>query len=127
MELLPRRAFDLVTRYSAGGRVTSATSPGRSRPSTRRHDDLDFSHCNNTPEHADRGDPRACATPGSARLRLRLLRAPRAEPHFTSHDMRLDDSRRVQRDLEGLPGGPADDGRVFDGAGTDPFEQTRRD
>ena len=30
--------------------------------------------------------------------------APADDPHFTSHAMRLDDSRRVARDLAALPG-----------------------
>ena len=60
---------------------------------------LDFSHCNNTPEHADR------ALQGLHDAGIRALFAygyfapPAADPHFTSHAMRLEDSRRVHADL----------------------------
>jgi cytosine/adenosine deaminase-related metal-dependent hydrolase len=60
---------------------------------------LDFSHCNNTPEHADR------AIEGLVDAGIRALFAygyfhpPMAEPHFTSHSMRIEDSRRVHRAL----------------------------
>jgi cytosine/adenosine deaminase-related metal-dependent hydrolase len=65
---------------------------------------LDFSHCNNTPEHADE----ALHGLGDAGVRAMFaygyFHPPMAEPHFTSHAMRIEDSRRVARDVASLPG-----------------------
>jgi cytosine/adenosine deaminase-related metal-dependent hydrolase len=60
---------------------------------------LDFSHCINSPEHADQ------AIAGLADAGMRALFAygffhpPAADPYFTSHAMRLDDARRVHGEL----------------------------
>ena len=57
---------------------------------------LDFSHCNNTPEHAD------AALQGLRDAGIRALfaygyyPAPVAEPGFTDHDERLADARRIR-------------------------------
>jgi cytosine/adenosine deaminase-related metal-dependent hydrolase len=62
---------------------------------------LDFSHCNNTPEHAD------AAVQGLRESGLRAVFAygyfapPRPDPHFTAHEQRLADSRRVAEALSG--------------------------
>ncbi len=88
---------------------------------------LDFSHCNNTPEHADRAIEGLRDAGIRATFAYGYFAPPRAEPHFTSHDMRLDDSRRVQRELEGLPGGLLTMGVSLTEPGLIPFEQTRRE
>ena len=85
---------------------------------------LDFSHCNNTPEHAD------AALRGLREAGIRAVfgygyfPAPVAEPGFADHDARLADARRI-REHE-LPG---DDGLVTMGialteTGLVPFDQT---
>jgi cytosine/adenosine deaminase-related metal-dependent hydrolase len=85
---------------------------------------LDFSHCNNTPEHAD------AALQGLRDAGIRALfaygyyPAPAAEPVFTEHAQRLADAKRIrERSL------PSDDGLVTMGValtevGLLPFEQT---
>jgi cytosine/adenosine deaminase-related metal-dependent hydrolase len=85
---------------------------------------LDFSHCNNTPEHADG------AIDGLADAGIRAVFAygyyapPRAEPHFTSHEMRLADSRRVSEVLAGRPGGLLSMGVSLTEPGLIPFADT---
>lgn len=84
---------------------------------------LDFSHCNNTPEHAD------AALAGLRDAGIRAVFAygyypsPAPEPVFTEHEQRLADARRVANELSG------DDGLVTMGValtecGLLPFEQT---
>ena len=84
---------------------------------------LDFSHCNNTPEHADeaiRG-----ATAASGRCSPTATSPPPAQTHtFTSHAMRLEDSRRVQRELQALPGELLTMGISLTEPGLIPFEDT---
>jgi cytosine/adenosine deaminase-related metal-dependent hydrolase len=88
---------------------------------------LDFSHCNNTPEHADK------AIQGLSDAGIRAVFAygyfapPRPEPHFSSHAMRLEDSRRVHRDLHALPGDLLTMGISLTEPGLIPFEDTRRE
>jgi cytosine/adenosine deaminase-related metal-dependent hydrolase len=85
---------------------------------------LDFSHCNNTPEHAD------AALQGLRDAGIRAIfaygyfAAPVAEPAFAEHEQRIADARRMrEREL------PSDDGLVRLGialteCGLLPFEQT---
>jgi cytosine/adenosine deaminase-related metal-dependent hydrolase len=86
---------------------------------------LDFSHCNNSPEHADR------ALQGLLDAGIRALFAygyfapPMAEPHFTSHAMRLEDARRVHADLESLPGDLVTMGVSLTEPGLIPFADTK--
>jgi len=88
---------------------------------------LDFSHCNNTPEHADR------AIDGLADAGIRAVFAygyyapPRAEPHFTSHEMRIADSRRVNGALSQRPGGLLSMGISLTEPGLIPFADTCRE
>jgi cytosine/adenosine deaminase-related metal-dependent hydrolase len=88
---------------------------------------LDFSHCNNTPEHADK------AIEGLADAGIRAVFAygyfapPRAEPYFTSHEMRLEDSRRVDRELAALPGSLLTMGISLTEPGLIPFRDTQRE
>jgi 5-methylthioadenosine/S-adenosylhomocysteine deaminase len=85
---------------------------------------LDFSHCNNSPEHAD------AALQGLRDAGIRAMYAygyypsPVAEPAFAEHAQRLADARRIREQL--LPG---DDGLVTMGVALTecallPFEQT---
>jgi len=102
--LLPRRAFDLVTAVSAED-VYVGNSPARSRPSTRASRRSSTSPTATTRRRRrqgieglrDAGSPRPSP--------YGYFAPPRAERSFTSHDMRLDDSRRAAARLEGLPGG----------------------
>jgi cytosine/adenosine deaminase-related metal-dependent hydrolase len=85
---------------------------------------LDFSHCNNSPEHAD------AALQGLRDAGIRAIfaygyfAAPVAEPAFAEHDERLADARRIrERELHN------DEGLVTMGialteCGLLPFEQT---
>jgi cytosine/adenosine deaminase-related metal-dependent hydrolase len=88
---------------------------------------LDFSHCNNTPEHADK------AIQGLADAGIRAIFAygyfapPQAEPHFSTHEMRLEDSRRVHRELDALPGDLLTMGISLTEPGLIPFEETRHE
>ena len=85
---------------------------------------LDFSHCNNTPEHAD------AAIQGLRDAGIRAVfaygyyPAPMAEPVFTDHAMRLADARRIREELL-----PSDEGLVtmalaLTEVGLVPFEDT---
>lgn len=85
---------------------------------------LDFSHCNNTPEHGD------AALQGLRDAGIRALFAygyfpsPVAAPTFAAHDQRVSNARRIRERL--LPG---DDGLVTMGialteCGLLPFEET---
>jgi cytosine/adenosine deaminase-related metal-dependent hydrolase len=85
---------------------------------------LDFSHCNNTPEHAD------AALQGLRDAGIRAIFAygyypsPVAEPVFTEHEQRLANARRLRE--QSLP---SDDGLVTMGialteCGLLPFDQT---
>ncbi len=88
---------------------------------------LDFSHCNNTPEHADR------ALQGLHDAGIRALFAygyfapPMADPHFTSHAMRLEDSRRVHADLAAHGSDLVTMGISLTEPGLIPFAETRRE
>jgi 5-methylthioadenosine/S-adenosylhomocysteine deaminase len=85
---------------------------------------LDFSHCNNTPEHAD-GAIQGLRDAGiRAMFAYGYYPAPTAEPVFTEHEQRLADARRIrERELS------SDDGLLTMGValtevGLLPFEQT---
>ena len=80
---------------------------------------LDFSHCNNTPEHADRAIDGLLDAGIRAVFAYGYFAPPRSEPHFTSHAMRLEDSRRVHDELD-RRSGPGDDGHLAHRARPDP-------
>jgi 5-methylthioadenosine/S-adenosylhomocysteine deaminase len=65
---------------------------------------LDFSHCNNTPDHADRAIAGLLDAGIRAVFAYGYFAPPRSEPHFGSHAMRLEDSRRVHAELGRRPG-----------------------
>jgi cytosine/adenosine deaminase-related metal-dependent hydrolase len=85
---------------------------------------LDFSHCNNTPEHADAALQGLRDAGIRAMFAYGFYPAPTAEPGFAGHDQRLADARRIrEQELSG------DDGLVTMGValtevGLLPFEQT---
>src|SRR5436190_657714 len=65
---------------------------------------LDFSHCNNTPEHADQAIQGLLDAGIRATFAYVYFHPPAPEPYFTSHAMRLEDSRRVARELDAVSG-----------------------
>jgi len=85
---------------------------------------LDFSHCNNTPEHAD-GALAGLRDAGiRAMFAYGFYPAPAQQPVFTEHSQRLADARRIRE--QELPG---DEGLLTMGValtevGLLPFEQT---
>jgi cytosine/adenosine deaminase-related metal-dependent hydrolase len=85
---------------------------------------LDFSHCNNSPEHADAALGGLRDAGIRAMFAYGYFAAPVAEPAFAQHEQRLGDARRIrEREL------PSDDGLVTMGialteCGLLPFEQT---
>src|SRR5271169_6492191 len=85
---------------------------------------LDFSHCNNTPAHADAAIQGLRDAGIRAMFAYGYYPAPTREPVFTEHEQRLADARRIrERDLSD------DDGLVTMGValtevGLLPFEQT---
>ncbi|HTQ67103.1 MAG TPA: amidohydrolase family protein [Solirubrobacteraceae bacterium] len=84
---------------------------------------LDFSHCNNTPEHADAALAGLRDSGIRATFAYGYFPTLVAEPVFTEHEQRLADARRVREQL------PSDDSLVTMGValtecGLVPFEQT---
>ena len=84
---------------------------------------LDFSHCNNTPEHADAALAGLRDSGIRATFAYGYFPTLVAEPVFTEHEQRLADARRVREQL------PSDDNLVTMGValtecGLVPFEQT---
>jgi 5-methylthioadenosine/S-adenosylhomocysteine deaminase len=85
---------------------------------------LDFSHCNNTPEHAD-GALQGLRDAGiRAVFAYGYYPAPAPTPVFTDHAQRLTDARRIREQQL-----PSDDGLITMGValtevGLLPFEQT---
>lgn len=88
---------------------------------------LDFSHCNVTPDHADRALQGLLDAGIRAVFAYGYFAPPAADPHFTSHAMRLEDSRRVARDLGALPGDLVTMGISLTEPGLVPFADTRRE
>ena len=88
---------------------------------------LDFSHCNNTPEHADSALQGLLDAGIRAVFAYGYFHPPMAEPHFTSHEMRLEDSRRIHRAIDALPGDLVTMGVSLTEPGLVPFADTRRE
>ena len=86
---------------------------------------LDFSHCNTTPEHADKAIEGLVDAGIRATFAYGYFAPPRADPYFTSHAMRLDDSRRVERLVQGLPGDRITMGVALTEPGLIPLDDTR--
>jgi 5-methylthioadenosine/S-adenosylhomocysteine deaminase len=88
---------------------------------------LDFSHCNNTPAHADE------AVRGLKDAGLRgtfaygFYPVPLAEPHFPDHDARVADAQRVRSEHFSGSGGLLDMGMALTEIGLVPLAATRRE
>ncbi len=85
---------------------------------------LDFSHCNNSPEHADAAIQGLRESGARAVFAYGYFAPPSPEPSFATHDQRLADSRRVADELS------AGDGLITMGIsltepGLIPFEHTK--
>jgi cytosine/adenosine deaminase-related metal-dependent hydrolase len=85
---------------------------------------LDFSHCNNTPEHADA----ALQGLGDAGIRAVFAYgyypAPSTEPVFIEHEQRLADARRIREQSLSSDDGLVTMGVALTEVGLLPFEQT---
>jgi 5-methylthioadenosine/S-adenosylhomocysteine deaminase len=88
---------------------------------------LDFSHCNNTPEHADKAIEGLLDAGIRALFAYGYFHPPMAEPHFTSHAMRIEDSQRVHRELDALATDLVTMGISLTEPGLIPFDQTREE
>ena len=88
---------------------------------------LDFSHCNNTPEHADKAIQGLSDAGIRATFAYGYFAPPQAEPYFSSHEMRLEDSRRVHRELSARPGDLLTMGISLTEPGLIPFQDTQRE
>jgi cytosine/adenosine deaminase-related metal-dependent hydrolase len=85
---------------------------------------LDFSHCNNTPEHAD-GALQGLRDAGiRAMFAYGYYPAPAAEPVFTEHEQRLADARRIREQQLAADDGLVTMGVALTEVGLLPFEQT---
>jgi cytosine/adenosine deaminase-related metal-dependent hydrolase len=85
---------------------------------------LDFSHCNNTPEHAD-GALQGLRDAGiRAMFAYGYYPAPAPEPVFTEHQHRLADARRLREGELSGEGGLVTMGLALTEVGLLPFEQT---
>jgi cytosine/adenosine deaminase-related metal-dependent hydrolase len=85
---------------------------------------LDFSHCNNTPEHAD-GALQGLRDAGiRAIFAYGYYPAPSTEPVFTEHEQRLADARRIREHLLSSDDGLVTMGVALTEVGLLPFEQT---
>lgn len=85
---------------------------------------LDFSHCNNTPEHAD-GALQGLRDAGiRAMFAYGYYPAPMAVPVFTDHEQRLADARRIREQLLSGDDGLVTMGVALTEVGLLPFEQT---
>jgi len=85
---------------------------------------LDFSHCNNTPEHAD-GAIQGLQDAGiRAMFAYGYYPAPTAEPVFTEHEQRLADARRIRERALPSADGLVTMGVALTEVGLLPFEQT---
>ncbi len=85
---------------------------------------LDFSHCNNTPEHAD-GALQGLRDAGiRAMFAYGYYPAPTAAPVFTEHEQRLADARRIREQQLSSDDGLVTMGVALTEVGLLPFDQT---
>ena len=85
---------------------------------------LDFSHCNNTPEHAD-GALQGLRDAGiRAMFAYGYYPAPTAKPAFTDHHQRLADARRIREQQLSSEDALVTMGVALTEVGLLPFEQT---
>jgi cytosine/adenosine deaminase-related metal-dependent hydrolase len=85
---------------------------------------LDFSHCNNTPEHADAAIQGLRDAGIRAMFAYGYYPAPTAEPVFTSHEQRLADARRIRERHLSSEDALVTMGVALTEVGLLPFEQT---
>ncbi|HEX4467234.1 MAG TPA: amidohydrolase family protein [Solirubrobacteraceae bacterium] len=85
---------------------------------------LDFSHCNNTPEHADAALAGLLDSGIRAMFAYGYYPAPSAEPGFPEHDQRLADARRIREHSLSSDSALVTMGVALTEVGLLPFEQT---
>ncbi len=85
---------------------------------------LDFSHCNNTPEHADAAIQGLRDAGIRAMFAYGYYPAPTAEPVFTEHEQRLADARRIRERHLSSEDALVTMGVALTEVGLLPFEQT---
>ncbi len=85
---------------------------------------LDFSHCNNTPEHADAALQGLRDAGIRATFAYGYYPAPAPEPVFTEHEQRLADARRIREQELSCDDGLVTMGVALTEVGLVPFEQT---
>jgi cytosine/adenosine deaminase-related metal-dependent hydrolase len=86
---------------------------------------LDFSHCNNTPAHADEAVRGLRDAGVRATFAYGFYPVPQAEPHFTDHGQRLADARRVRAEHFSSDDGPVRMGVALTELGLVPLDATR--
>ena len=85
---------------------------------------LDFSHCNNSPDHADAGIAGLREAGIRAVYAYGYYPSPVAEPAFASHDERIADARRVQAEHFSSADGLLTMGVAITETGLLPWEET---
>jgi cytosine/adenosine deaminase-related metal-dependent hydrolase len=85
---------------------------------------LDFSHCNNTPEHADAALQGLLDAGIRAMFAYGYYPAPVASPAFTAHGQRLADARRIREQKLSSDHGLVTMGVALTEVGLVPFEET---
>ncbi len=85
---------------------------------------LDFSHCNNTPAHADAAIQGLRDAGIRAMFAYGYYPAPTREPVFTEHEQRLADARRIREQELSSEEGLVTMGVALTEVGLLPFEQT---
>ncbi len=85
---------------------------------------LDFSHCNNTPEHADAAVQGLRDAGIRAMFAYGYFPAPMPEPAFTEHEQRLADARRLREHTLSSDDELVTMGVALTEVGLLPFEQT---
>ncbi len=85
---------------------------------------LDFSHCNNTPDHADAAVQGLCDAGIRAIFAYGYYPTPLAEPVFSGHEQRLADARRIREQRLCSDEALVTMGVALTEVGLLPFEQT---
>jgi cytosine/adenosine deaminase-related metal-dependent hydrolase len=85
---------------------------------------LDFSHCNNTPEHADAALQGLLDAGIRAMFAYGYYPAPMGNPVFTTHQQRLADARRIREQTLSGDDGLVTMGVALTEVGLVPFEET---
>jgi len=88
---------------------------------------LDFSHCTNTPEHADEAIRGLSETGIRGVFAYGFYPVPLADPHFGEHEQRVADARRVRDEHFSGNDGPVAMGIALTELGLVPLDATRRE